>query len=132
MVKVSPTAGRRRSGERARRRPRRPCGPRRRDRLETSVSRVDPQQVDELERELDRLVAERPLRPAFVVPGANPFSAALDLARAVLRRAERHVILAAQDHEVSPQVVASLNRLGDLLYVLARRTAGDEEPVSHT
>ena len=109
------------------------ANPHARDRLVPGISRVGPEQVDELEQEIDRLVAERPLRPVFVVPGANPASAALDLGRAVLRRAERHAVRAAgEGHEVSPQVIAYLNRLGDLLYVLARRAAGDEEPPSHT
>lgn len=108
------------------------ANPRRRDRLEPGVSRVVPEQVDELEQTIDRLVAGRPLRPIFVVPGANAVSAALDLARTVLRRAERHAVRAAgEGHEVSPLVVAYLNRLGDLLYVLARHAAADAEPPSH-
>ncbi len=110
------------------------ANPRRRERLEPGSSRVDPAQVDELEQEIDRLVSEQPLRPVFVVPGANPVSAALDLARTVLRRAERHAVRAAgEGHSVSPHAIAYLNRLSDLLYVLARSAAGDgEEPVSHT
>ncbi|HET7044318.1 MAG TPA: cob(I)yrinic acid a,c-diamide adenosyltransferase [Gaiellaceae bacterium] len=110
------------------------ANPRRRDRLEPGISLVDAALVDGLEQTIDRLVAARPLRPVFVVPGANPVSAALDLARSVLRRAERHAVrAAAEGHHVSPQVVAYLNRLGDLLYVLARSAAGDaEEPPSHT
>lgn len=110
------------------------ANPRRRDRLEPGVSQVDAAQVDELEQTIDRLVAEQPLRPVFVVPGASPPSAALDLARAVLRRAERHAVEAsAAGHEVSPLVLAYLNRLSDLLFVLARHAAGDgEEPASHT
>ena len=110
------------------------ANPHARDRLEPGISCVRPEQVDELEREIDRLVAERPLRPVFVVPGANPTSAALDLARTVLRRAERHTVrTASEGGEVSPQVVAYLNRLSDLLYVLARQAAGDDdEPASHT
>lgn len=110
------------------------ANPRQRERLEPGLSRVDPGLIDELEQTIDRLVTGRPLRPVFVVPGANPTSAALDLARAVLRRAERHAVrAAAEGHQVSPQVVAYLNRLGDLLYVLARSAAGDdEEPASHS
>lgn len=110
------------------------ANPRRREQLEPRISRVNRQLVDELEQTIDRLVAERPLRPVFVVPGANPVSAALDLARAVLRRAERHAVRAAgEGHEVSPLVIAYLNRLGDLLFVLARHAAGeDEEPASHS
>jgi cob(I)alamin adenosyltransferase len=110
------------------------ANPRRRDRLEPGIALVDAELVDGLEQTIDRLVADRPLRPVFVVPGANPVSAGLDLARSVLRRAERHAVRAAADgHHVSPQVVAYLNRLGDLLYVLARTAAGDaEEPASHS
>lgn len=109
------------------------ANPRRRDRLEAGVSRLEPEQVDELELEIDRLVAAQPLRPVFIVPGANPLSAALDLARTVVRRAERHIVRAAgEGHETSPLVVAYLNRLGDLLYVVARHAAGDPgEPPSH-
>lgn len=109
------------------------ANPRRRDRLEPGVSLVEATQVDELEQAIDRLVAEQPLRPVFVVPGTSPASASLDLARSVLRRAERHAVRAAgEGHPVSPLVIALLNRLSDLLYVLARRAAGAEEPPSHT
>ena len=109
------------------------ANPRQRDRLEPGISRVDPEMVDELEQTIDRLVASRPLRPVFVVPGATPASAALDLARTVLRRAERHVVRAeTEGRTVSPHVVAFLNRLDDLLYVLARHAAGTaQEPRSH-
>lgn len=110
------------------------ANPRRREQLEPGLSRVEPELVDEVEQAIDRLVAARPLRPVFVVPGADPTSAALDLARAVVRRAERHTVrAAAEGHHVSPLVVAYLNRLGDLVYVLARGAAGDgEEPASHS
>jgi cob(I)alamin adenosyltransferase len=109
------------------------ANPRRRERLEPGISLVDAALVDGLEQTIDRLVAARPLRPVFVVPGANPVSAGLDLARTVLRRAERHAVrAAAEGHDVSPRVIAYLNRLGDLVYVLARTAAGDaEEPASH-
>lgn len=109
------------------------ANPRRRERLDPETSRVDPARVDAVEQTIDRLVGERPLRPVFVVPGANALSAALDLARTVVRRAERQTVRAAgEGHEISPHVVAYLNRLGDLVYVLARRAAGaDDEPPSH-
>lgn len=109
------------------------ANPRRRDRLEPGISCVEAEQVDELEQTIDRLVAVRPLRPVFVVPGANAISAALDLARTVLRRAERHAVrAAAEGREVSPSIVAYLNRSSDLVYVLARHSAaGAEEPASH-
>lgn len=110
------------------------ANPRHRDRLEPGISLVDAELVAEIEEIIDTEVTARPLRPVFVVPGATQTSAALDLARTVLRRAERHAVRAAvEGQEVSPQVVAYLNRLGDLVYVLARSAAGDaEEPASHS
>lgn len=108
--------------------------PRARDRLTDGVSRVDEAMTDRVEQAIDRLLAERPLRPVFVVPGATRASASLDLARSVCRRAERAVVRAGTNGaRPSAHVLAFLNRLSDLLYVLARRTAGtDEEPVSHS
>lgn len=107
--------------------------PRARHQLVPGISLATPEMVDELEREVDRLVAQRPLRPVFVVPGATRASAALDLARAVTRRAERHVIrIGAEERTGSPTVVPYLNRLSDLLFVLARKAAGTAtEEVSH-
>jgi ATP:cob(I)alamin adenosyltransferase len=79
-----------------------------------------------------KLVAERPLRPVFVVPGANPVSAALDLARTIVRRAERRLVSALDQTggsvSVSRDVRAYLNRVSDLLFVLARRAAATTKP----
>lgn len=68
-----------------------------------------------------------------MVPGANPASAALDLARTFLRRAERRLIAGREDSmTVSNALIAYVNRGSDLAYVLARRAAGElEEPLSH-
>ncbi|MFH5821480.1 cob(I)yrinic acid a,c-diamide adenosyltransferase [Georgenia sp. AZ-5] len=108
------------------------ANPTHRDRLAAEVSRVTPRMVATLEALIDRLVAERPLRPVFVVPGATPAGAALDHARTVARRAERHVVAAGDaGGAVSMEVLAYLNRLSDLLFVLARHAAGEaEEPAS--
>ncbi|HXF71404.1 MAG TPA: cob(I)yrinic acid a,c-diamide adenosyltransferase [Actinomycetota bacterium] len=100
-----------------------------RGRLEPGVSLVTPQMVAALEARIDAIVALHPLPRAFVVPGANPASAALDLARAVVRRAERRAVeLREAGREVNPEVVRYLNRLSDLLFVMARREAGEAEP----
>jgi cob(I)alamin adenosyltransferase len=65
------------------------------------------------------------------VPGANPVSAALDLARSVARRAERRVVgLRDGGDEVTDAVLRYVNRLSDLLFVLARIEAGEAEPAS--
>ncbi|GAA1626045.1 cob(I)yrinic acid a,c-diamide adenosyltransferase [Georgenia ruanii] len=107
--------------------------PERRHHLTDTVSRVTPEMVADVEALIDRLVAERPLRPVFVVPGATPLSAAVDHARTVARRAERHAVGARTGgRAVSATALEYLNRLSDLLFVLARRAAGDaEEPASH-
>lgn len=104
-----------------------------RDRLVPGISLVTAEMVEVLEALVDRLVAERPLRPVFIVPGAVAASAAVDHARTVVRRAERHVVQAqAAGHPVSPGVLAYLNRLSDLLFVVARHAAGDvDEAPSH-
>src|SRR5919205_911398 len=68
------------------------ASPSARDRLEPGVSSVTPGMVGRLEQRIDQLVAERPLPDTFVVPGSNAASAALDPARAVVRRAERRVV----------------------------------------
>lgn len=109
------------------------ANPRQRDRLADGTSRVTPAMVDAAEQTIDRLVAERPLRPVFVVPGTTAVEATLDLARAVARRAERHAVAArAGGHPVSETALHFLNRLSDLLYVLARQaTDGRCEPASH-
>jgi len=109
------------------------CNPRQRQRLTPRVSLVVPEMITELERIVDSVVAEHPLRPVFVVSGANGVSAALDLARTVVRRAERETIQEQQLRgTVNPLVIAYLNRVSDLIYVLARwAAAGSEEQASH-
>ena len=85
-------------------------------------ARLDDDRIAQLEREIDR--AEQELEPltAFIIPGGTPKSAALQLARAVCRRAERRVITLAQHQDVTLPaiVIVYLNRLSDLLFTLAR------------
>ncbi len=82
--------------------------------------RVQPAQVTCLERAIDRLNEHlEPLR-SFVLPGGRPAAAWCHLARTVCRRAEREVVTLAQSEPVNGQVVIYLNRLSDLLFVLAR------------
>jgi cob(I)alamin adenosyltransferase len=105
--------------------------PEERRKLEPGVSLVVPAMVDRLEAWIDASVARDPLPRTFVVPGANPASAALDLARSTVRRAERRVVeLRATGREINPEVLRYLNRLSDLLFVLARGEAGETEPAS--
>lgn len=104
-----------------------------RDRLTSGVSLVEARMVTELEGLIDRLTLEHPLRPVFLVPGTTSQEAAIDLGRTIVRRAERHVVQARDAGTiVSAEVLRYLNRLSDLLFVLARQAAeGAEEPASH-
>jgi cob(I)alamin adenosyltransferase len=82
--------------------------------------RVQPAQAERLERAIDRL--NEPLAPltSFVLPGGRPAAAWAHLARTVCRRAERDVVALSRAEPVNPAVVVYLNRLSDLLFVLAR------------
>ena len=84
------------------------------------LSRVSADDVVSLEREIDRLEAELSPLTQFVLPGGAPLAAALHHARTVCRRAERRVTALAAREAVSPHVVHWLNRLADLLFVMAR------------
>lgn len=74
-----------------------------------------------LEQLIDGAQGELPALTQFTLPGGTPAGAALHVARAVCRRAERGVVALARQDEVSPAVLVYLNRLGDLLFVLARQ-----------
>jgi cob(I)alamin adenosyltransferase len=105
--------------------------PKERAKLEPGVSLVTAEMVERLEARIDELVAVDPLPNAFIVPGANAVSAAIDLGRSVVRRAERRVIdLRDSGAEVNDNVLRYLNRLSDLLFVVARAAAGESEPKS--
>jgi cob(I)alamin adenosyltransferase len=76
--------------------------------------------VRQLEKEIDTRQAKmEPLR-AFILPGGSPLGSFLHLARAVCRRAERAVVSLAREERVDAVVLAYMNRLSDLLFVLAR------------
>ncbi len=96
------------------------------------VPRIVQGEVDELERWIDQLESElTPLRN-FVLPGGTRAAAALHLARTVCRRAERRVISLAAHEEVASLLIRYLNRLSDLLFVMARaanQRAGVDEPL---
>jgi cob(I)alamin adenosyltransferase len=82
--------------------------------------RVRAGQATRLEEAIDRLNAGlRPLT-SFVLPGGEPAAAWCHLARTVCRRAERDVVTLMRAESVNPQVLIYLNRLSDLLFVLAR------------
>jgi cob(I)alamin adenosyltransferase len=81
---------------------------------------VDEKGVKRLEREIDAREKELPALTAFILPGGSESGALLHLARTVCRRAERAVVSVARSDAIDPLVVVYLNRLSDLLFVLAR------------
>ena len=96
------------------------------DRLEVGVSCVDSAMVDALDELIDASVARHPLPQSFVVPGGTRAAAALDLARTVCRRAERHVVALHRSGGLPDEAALRyLNRCADLLYVLAREAEGE-------
>jgi cob(I)alamin adenosyltransferase len=84
------------------------------------VLRVRAEQATRLEHEIDRLNARLQPLTSFVLPGGSRASAWCHLARTVCRRAEREVVGLARLEAINSQVVIYLNRLSDLLFVLAR------------
>ncbi len=99
------------------------------DRLQAGVSRVDEAMIDALDTRIDASVERHPLPQHFVVPGGNRAAAAMDLARAICRRAERHTVAMARAGLLPDDApVRYLNRCADYLYVLAREIEGVHLP----
>jgi cob(I)alamin adenosyltransferase len=94
--------------------------------------RVTQDQVDWLEELCDLVNDQLPPLKSFVLPGGTEVAARLQLARAVCRRAERRAVALAGEASVNPIALACLNRLSDLLFILARAAnaqAGIAEPL---
>ena len=84
------------------------------------ISRVAARHILQLEQQIDTFNAPLSELKSFVLPGGSPCAARLHLARSVCRRAELDVIRLAQKETINPQIAVFLNRLSDLLFVLAR------------
>jgi cob(I)alamin adenosyltransferase len=87
---------------------------------------IDDAQVDRLERALDAFNENLPPLKEFILPGGGTAAAACHLARAVCRRAERRAWTLAGTQAVAPEALKYLNRLSDLLFVIARVLARHE------
>ncbi len=89
--------------------------------LQEGVSKVTPAMTHQAEQDIDTLLAEHPLPDEFVLPGETMGSAGLDLARSIVRRAERQAVAMARDGLLpDPEILRYLNRVSDLLFTLAR------------
>jgi cob(I)alamin adenosyltransferase len=101
-----------------------------RDRLQDGVTRVDESMLAGVEAELQRLEAAITMPHEFIVPGESPASAAVEVARAVLRRAERRIVTLERAVQLGRGWVGPyVNRLADLLWVLARAAEAAEQLV---
>ncbi|HET9676550.1 MAG TPA: cob(I)yrinic acid a,c-diamide adenosyltransferase [Solirubrobacterales bacterium] len=97
------------------------------ERLEDGISRTTEEMVAELERLIDRYLAEVDLPPQFVIPGGNQLSAQLDVARTVVRRAERRISELNEAGELASEtVIHFINRASDLVFAMARYADVDD------
>jgi len=84
------------------------------------TARIDEERVKRLEDLIDRWEAQTEPVRNFILPGGAPGAAALQVCRAVCRRAERYVVRLSLSEAVNPQAIVYLNRLSDLFFVLSR------------
>ncbi len=92
--------------------------------------RITQESIDRLERDCDEANAPLPELRSFVLPGGSEAAARLHIARATCRRAEREVLACGREAELNPLAAVYLNRLSDLLFILARAAnVGGAEPV---
>ena len=94
--------------------------------------RVTQAQVEALERDCDDFNEDLPELKSFILPGGSEVASRLHVARTICRRAEREALVASGAHAVNPVALVYLNRLSDLLFILARTAnaaAGYEEPL---
>jgi len=91
--------------------------------------RIDQAAIDRLEADCDEANAPLSELKSFILPGGSEQASRLHIARAVCRRAERDVLEAAQQRPVNPLAVVYLNRLSDLLFILARAANSGDEPL---
>lgn len=81
---------------------------------------IQAKHTEGLEKRLDSFNANLPPLKEFILPGGSPAAASCHIARAVCRRAERRMASLAREESVNPQILTYLNRLSDLLFVIAR------------
>lgn len=99
------------------------------ERLEVGVSQVDQAMVDRIDGRIDEMTESHPLPQEFIVPGGSRPAAAIDLARTIIRRAERAVVRMKKAELLPDEApLRYLNRLSDELFVLARVIEGEHIP----
>lgn len=91
------------------------------DHQANQVPRVKEEQVQDLEKQIDAFCARLPPLTRFILPGGSDLAARLHMARTVCRRAERCCVRLGREQRIGTHVIVFLNRLGDLLFAMARR-----------
>lgn len=94
---------------------------------EQKVPRIREEHIRELEKEIDVLEAQLGMPKKFILPGGTRMSSFLHLCRAVARRTERALVTLHAQKKINPDVLRYVNRLSDLLYVLARQANKEVE-----
>lgn len=97
---------------------------------EAKIDRIGSNDIEKLEKWIDELETDLPPLTSFILPGGSPAGATLHMARTVCRRAERNTVALKQNDPISAETVIYLNRLSDLLFVMARyenKQAGEPE-----
>ncbi len=102
------------------------------EKTKLKITRIDDSYIERLEKTIDELQNILPELKVFILPGGNAAAGHLQVARAVCRTAERKTVLLAETEKINDKVIVYLNRLSDLLFVLARYAnfvEGIPEPV---
>ena len=89
----------------------------------SSMPAITPEQVARLEQWIDSTTESLPPLCTFILPGGTELNAGLHIARTVCRRAERTIVRHAETSRIPARAIAYINRLGDLLFVMARAAA---------
>ena len=84
---------------------------------------IMPEHIQRIGEEIEQIESELPVLTQFLIPGESRISAMLHLARTICRRAERSLTTLCRSKQKSPHLAAYLNRLGGLLFAMARRVA---------
>jgi len=92
-----------------------------------AVSVITPEMIASMEQRIDEVDASIPPLTAFVLPGGSRGAAVCHVCRTVCRRAERRILNLSEQAEVSPELLAYINRLSDYLFVLSRKINQDEK-----
>ncbi len=95
--------------------------PQRYDLFKRHFKPVTPEMVIGIEKLIDDLEEKMEMPNSFILPGGSPSSAAIDMARSIIRTAERRTVALKKEGKLTnPDILSYMNRLGDLLFVLAR------------